>query len=619
MVRRYAAMFGVFLLCSLYPAFPQEKKRADRADQLPRFTYPIEGKAEDLLTDDARFAKLAAAVRADIEKVLREYEIADASAERSMVNTLASVALILKEDAAATKFLDRARELEQKAEARLMNGLESRAILAARRTASETNAEAFRSALRAEMSKLLKDLPWDVVEKSVRSRQTSWQLLSAEILRGGIRSSIQPLVDKEGVLSDESAALIIAARQTFGSVIAWRSPLVESVGEYIARSNKPRPNIWPARAVSLPQGKPWKPMVVAAWDSGSDPALFDQVLVRNADGSPALVAYDRDARKASGFLEEVPEPILRNYRDAVRLSQGRADMRAGRATPDAAFTQKRYQSLTAEEAKSLNNELNQLGQYMHGTHVASIMLDGNPYARLFVARHTFDMRIPPGIPTTERAQRIADSFRDMVAQMKKHNVRVANMSWSWTTTEIERAYEQNGIGATSEERRKMARELWDIIAAGLKGALESAPEILFVASGGNTNSSNDFVQKVPGNLRLPNLFLVGAVDQAGEETAFTSYGSSVVVHANGYEVPGLIPGGHKLPMSGTSMAAPGVANLAAKLLTVAPEMTPEQVIEVIRRTAERTPDGRRNLIHPKNALAAVQAGAKAGAASGGTN
>jgi subtilisin family serine protease len=198
--------------------------------------------------------------------------------------------------------------------------------------------------------------------------------------------------------------------------------------------------------------------------------------------------------------------------------------------------------------------------------------------------------------------------------MRKHEVRVANLSWHWSTTEIEVAYEQNGIGATSEERRRMARELWDIIATGLKDALASAPEILFVAAGGNQNSSNDFVQVVPANLRLPNLLLVGAVDYAGEETGFTSYGSSVIVHANGYEVPGLVPGGKMLPMSGTSMAAPGVANLAAKLLTVAPNMTPQQVIDVIRRTAERSSDGRRNLIHPKNALAAVElAGEPAGA------
>jgi len=84
-------------------------------------------------------------------------------------------------------------------------------------------------------------------------------------------------------------------------------------------------------------------------------------------------------------------------------------------------------------------------------------------------------------------------------------------------------------------------------------------------------------------------------------------GPTVVVDANGYEVESYIPGGDRLKMSGTSMASPNVANLAAKILTVNPKLTPVQVIDVIRKTAEKTADGRRNLIDPKKAMAAAQA------------
>jgi subtilisin family serine protease len=57
------------------------------------------------------------------------------------------------------------------------------------------------------------------------------------------------------------------------------------------------------------------------------------------------------------------------------------------------------------------------------------------------------------------------------------------------------------------------------------------------------------------------------------------------------------------------MAAPQVANLAAKLLVVNPKLKPAEVIDVIVKTGERSSDGRRNLIHPKKAVAAAQAGA----------
>jgi subtilisin family serine protease len=100
---------------------------------------------------------------------------------------------------------------------------------------------------------------------------------------------------------------------------------------------------------------------------------------------------------------------------------------------------------------------------------------------------------------------------------------------------------------------------------------------------------------------------VGAVDKAGDEASFTSYGPTVVAHANGYQVESMIPGGDKLAESGTSMASPQVANLAAKILAIDPALTPPQVIALIRDTAQRTPDGRRILIDPKKAVAAAEA------------
>ena len=138
-------------------------------------------------------------------------------------------------------------------------------------------------------------------------------------------------------------------------------------------------------------------------------------------------------------------------------------------------------------------------------------------------------------------------------------------------------------------------------------AFASAPEILFVTAAGNSNSDASFVEDIPAGIALPNLLSVGAVDKAGDEASFTSYGPTVKVHANGYQVDSVIPGGDKLAESGTSMASPQVTNLAAKILAVAPRLSPTEVIDLIVTTAERTPDGRRVLVNPKKALEAAQA------------
>jgi subtilisin family serine protease len=51
------------------------------------------------------------------------------------------------------------------------------------------------------------------------------------------------------------------------------------------------------------------------------------------------------------------------------------------------------------------------------------------------------------------------------------------------------------------------------------------------------------------------------------------------------------------------MASPNVANLAAKILAVKPSLKPQQVIGLIKETAEKSADGRRMLIHPAKAMA----------------
>ena len=65
----------------------------------------------------------------------------------------------------------------------------------------------------------------------------------------------------------------------------------------------------------------------------------------------------------------------------------------------------------------------------------------------------------------------------------------------------------------------------------------------------------------------------------------------------GFEVDSVLPGGARVKFSGTSMASPQVANLAAKLFALDPDLTVARVREVILKGAER--QGRVNLIHPR--------------------
>jgi subtilisin family serine protease len=129
-----------------------------------------------------------------------------------------------------------------------------------------------------------------------------------------------------------------------------------------------------------------------------------------------------------------------------------------------------------------------------------------------------------------------------------------------------------------------------------------------VTSAGNSDNDAEFDLMIPSSYELPNILTVGAVDQAGEETSFTTFGENVDLHANGFEVESYVPGGERMPMSGTSMSSPNVVNLAAKLLAKDPDLTVTELRARLIDGADHLDDGRRILINPKATLATVDGG-----------
>jgi subtilisin family serine protease len=179
---------------------------------------------------------------------------------------------------------------------------------------------------------------------------------------------------------------------------------------------------------------------------------------------------------------------------------------------------------------------------------------------------------------------------------------VVNMSWGGGPQDDEAALEKNGIGKDAADRKAMAAKLFGIERDGLYNAIKSAPEILFICAAGNADSDSSFNEMIPSSFKLPNILAVGAVDQAGDEASFTSYGPTVRVDANGYHVESVVPGGAKLQMSGTSMASPNAANLAAKLVALDPKLTPEETIGLMVDGATASADGRRHNLNPKRSV-----------------
>jgi subtilisin family serine protease len=190
--------------------------------------------------------------------------------------------------------------------------------------------------------------------------------------------------------------------------------------------------------------------------------------------------------------------------------------------------------------------------------------------------------------------------RQTVDYYKKNGVRVVNMSWRITEPQI--AGSLASVEPDPAKRKARAKAVFETINKSLEDSFRSAPNILFVAGAGNEDEDVDFVRSFPAGLNLPNVITVGAVDVALQPAGFTSYGKSIDVYANGFEVPSKVPGGMPINISGTSLSAPQVTNLAGKLLAVNPNLTVAQIRAIIEETA--TAEGPRGLkvINPAAAM-----------------
>lgn len=593
------------LLCGA--AHAQSRQRIDKAADLPRYTYPVKGSLEALVRDEAAFSAFAAKLRGDVETVLGQYEIADKSMQRQLLGTLLQLDVLEQKDDAALARVESIRALEDKPADKLLAGLQVRAMIEARKAVGNAGSDAFRAEVAQRMSQALKSMPYAVVSNDIKEAKARAEWMSEALLLGNLRDVLQPVVDQAGTLSSELAPGVIGARYALTQRLPLKQVLVDVYGGYLLANKVDKADIWAARNVTLAPGLKYTPVRVAVWDSGVDSALFKDQLVRDSRGMPVLSAFDKYARPSSSELVPIPDALKAKLPTLLARSKGFSDMQSNIDSPQAAEVKQFMSNLKAEEFKSAVEEIGLVGNYEHGTHVAGIAMEGNPYARLLVARMEFSHTLlPDPCPSVEQAAADAKALKAQIEFLKRQKARVVNMSWGGNVSAIEDELEKCDAAKTPEQRKALARQLFTTMRDTLTQGFAGAPGILWVTAAGNSNEDASFAEDAPADIVLPNLLTVGAVDHAGDEASFTSYGPTVKVHANGYQVESYLPGGSRVALSGTSMAAPQLANLAGKMLAVNPRLKPAQVIAIIVSTAEKTADGRRTLVNPVKAVAAAR-------------
>ncbi|MBA4694044.1 MAG: S8 family serine peptidase, partial [Congregibacter sp.] len=538
---------------------------------------------------------LASAIRPDIESDLETYDIRDDNTIQGFYGVLGSIALLEEDWQRYLELLEKRRALETKEANKLTMGLVGASVAQAQ-IAGDGSAEA----VGEQLTGLIVDLPYEIVGANLEGLKGRTEILSRALVLGSIDSNYQPLIDNtDGEVSYDVAASLVSASFTLDYFLPVAQTVNEVLSATIAANAVEKEDIWLARQVTL-EGD-GSPVTLAIWDSGIDTQIFAELdqLWTNTEEIPNNGIDDDD----NGYLDDahgiaydlhsskVPDmlyPIGDVAEDELALQQmvkGLGDIQFNVDSEEASDVRKKMASLPQTEVQNFIESLGAYGNYSHGTHVAGIAAEGNPYARLLAARMTYGHEVMPELPTLAGAHRGAAMFLEVADYFRTHGVRVVNMSWGGSVRGIEQALEAHGAGGGPDERKALAREIFQIGDAALRKAISESTDILWVTSAGNSDNNIQFDEFYPSSYDYPNLLTVGAVDLAGDETSFTSLGE-VDVYGNGFEVDSYVPGGNRIPFNGTSMSSPQVVNLAGKILALYPDLSVAQLKAAIIEGAD---------------------------------
>ena len=201
----------------------------------------------------------------------------------------------------------------------------------------------------------------------------------------------------------------------------------------------------------------------------------------------------------------------------------------------------------------------------HGTHVGGIIGANHnniqvagvaPQTTLLSISH--DLTISPTI-----SSQLASGFGYAIS----HGAAVINNSWG----------DHGGNYPTLH-----STILEDAISSAMKNGRNGKGTVVVFASGNMNTSTADY----PGNFS-PDILVVGSIDNANKKSNFSSYGTCVDVVAPGSSILSTLPGNKVGYMSGTSMAAPHVAGLAGLILSLNPDLTRKDVVDIIERTCQK--------------------------------
>jgi subtilisin family serine protease len=270
--------------------------------------------------------------------------------------------------------------------------------------------------------------------------------------------------------------------------------------------------------------------------------------------------------------------------------------------------------------KTFMDKVRLFKKHSHGTFVAGIALREGENINIFPIR---GLNIPnpvvavedntnPG-PVASRGKTPEEKFQDEIKQsidriakkfskicrvIASRKIEIVNASYGITYKNImtkfrERYRETTGQEIEETKLKLIVDDYFSALYERGEKTMKRYSNILFIFSAGNSGLDNDSFHHYPSRIKVSNAITVAAMN--GDYLAtFSNYGfRHVDIGAPGVAIPSLLPKVYTDSSSdpyslasGTSMAAPYVANLAAQIKNTNPTLSAAEIKKIILETGE---------------------------------